>query len=142
VAIGNHRLVDVSERGVRFKYKDNQAGGRPKEMQLSGVEFIRRFVQHILPARFKRVRHYGLYSNTARHAGRLAAAQARLGAAAERAAPVPEARGEKKVTARWKALCPQCGEGELRQVAAVYPWQTQRYARWLAIGEAIFDNTT
>ena len=65
VAIGNHRLLNVDETGVRFRwrdYRDNQQ----KVMTLQGTEFLRRFCQHILPRRFVRIRHYGLLS-TARH---------------------------------------------------------------------------
>jgi predicted Zn-ribbon and HTH transcriptional regulator len=58
VAISNYRIVAIGNGTVTFKYHDNRAGGQEKLMTLDGVEFIRRFMLHILPARFVRVRHY------------------------------------------------------------------------------------
>ena len=64
VAIGNHRIKEVTEKEVRFGYKDYRKGGEKKEMTLSNVEFIRRFSMHILPRRFVRIRHYGILSSS------------------------------------------------------------------------------
>ncbi|QBO58794.1 hypothetical protein NBC122_01986 [Chryseobacterium salivictor] len=64
VAISNHRIKEVTEREVRFGYKDYRKGGEKKEMTLSNVEFIRRFSLHILPKRFVRIRHYGILSSS------------------------------------------------------------------------------
>jgi hypothetical protein len=63
VAISNGRLLRVSEEEVTFSYKDYRFEGRPREMTLSAQEFARRFLQHILPRGFVRVRHYGLLAN-------------------------------------------------------------------------------
>jgi hypothetical protein len=65
VAMSNSRLTDVSEEQVSFTYKDYRQQGKSKEMTLSLDEFARRFLQHILPGGFVRVRHYGLLTNTA-----------------------------------------------------------------------------
>jgi hypothetical protein len=62
-AISNHRLLDVSEAGVRFAYKDYRTAGKRKEMTLDGQEFLRRFCLHIPPKGFRRMRHYGILSN-------------------------------------------------------------------------------
>ena len=62
-AISNHRLVAVENGQVSFRYKDYRTAGRQKTMTLSADEFLRRFCQHILPAGFRRIRHYGLLSN-------------------------------------------------------------------------------
>ena len=59
-AISNHRIEAIEEEMVVFNYKDYKAEGAEKQMRLSGVEFMRRFLQHILPKRFVRIRHYGL----------------------------------------------------------------------------------
>ena len=68
VAISNYRIVNINRwKGkVRFKYKDNRDGGKEKEMTLDGVEFIRRFVWHVLPKGFHRIRHYGLHHGSCR----------------------------------------------------------------------------
>jgi hypothetical protein len=65
VAISNHRLLNIDEAGVRFRYRDYR-DNRQKEMTLEGTEFLRRFCQHILPLRFVRIRHYGLLSTAKR----------------------------------------------------------------------------
>lgn len=65
VAISNSRLVAMDERGVSFKWKDYRAKGstRHKTMTLAPQEFMRRFLLHVLPGGFHRIRHYGLLAN-------------------------------------------------------------------------------
>ncbi|MBT8428435.1 MAG: IS91 family transposase [Gammaproteobacteria bacterium] len=68
VAIANSRLIALDERGVTFKWKDYRAKGRTKHktMTLSTGEFMRRFLLHVLPRGFHRIRHYGLIANAGR----------------------------------------------------------------------------
>jgi hypothetical protein len=68
VAISNRRLVALDERGVSFRWKDYRAKGRTryKTMTLDAPEFMRRFLLHVLPTGFHRIRHYGLIANTGR----------------------------------------------------------------------------
>jgi hypothetical protein len=68
VAIANSRLIAMDEQGVTFKWKDYRAKERDrhKTMTLAPDEFIRRFLLHILPSGFHRIRHYGLIANTTR----------------------------------------------------------------------------
>ena len=66
VAISNHRIQMVDNQTVTFDYKDYKTGGDKKQMTLTTAEFIRRFAQHILPPRFRRIRHYGFLSNAAK----------------------------------------------------------------------------
>jgi len=68
VAISNSRLVALDERGVTFRWKDYRVQGatRYKTMSLSTDEFMRRFLLHVLPSGFHRIRHYGLLANTRR----------------------------------------------------------------------------
>jgi hypothetical protein len=68
VAISNSRLLAFDERGVTFRYKDYGAKGktRYKAMTLNADEFIRRFLLHVLPRGFHRIRHYGLLANAGR----------------------------------------------------------------------------
>jgi len=67
-AIANGRLLTYDKRGVTFRYKDYRCKGRyrQKTMTLQTDEFIRRFLLHVLPKGFHRIRHYGLFANTAR----------------------------------------------------------------------------
>jgi hypothetical protein len=68
VAIANSRLVAFDEAGVTFRWKDYRANGRErhKVMTLTSDEFIRRFLIHVLPSGFHRIRHYGLFANGGR----------------------------------------------------------------------------
>ena len=68
VAISNSRLITCDERGVTFKWKDYRAKRRDRyqTMTLATPEFIRRFLIHVLPAGFHRIRHYGLFANPVR----------------------------------------------------------------------------
>jgi Putative transposase/Transposase zinc-binding domain len=62
-AISNHRILDVTEKTVKFAYKCYKSGGEKKEMTLDGVEFLRRFTLHFPPKDFRRMRHFGILSN-------------------------------------------------------------------------------
>ncbi len=68
VAISNRRLLALDERGVTFRWKDYRAKAstRYKTMTLSAEEFMRRFLLHVLPEGFHRIRHYGLLANAQR----------------------------------------------------------------------------
>ncbi|MDP3496838.1 MAG: IS91 family transposase [Candidatus Nitrotoga sp.] len=68
VAIANSRLIALDERGVTFKWKDYRETGetRHKTMTLKTDEFMRRFLLHVLPSGFHRIRHYGLIANSGR----------------------------------------------------------------------------
>jgi Putative transposase/Transposase zinc-binding domain len=77
VAISNSRLLAMDERGVTFRWKDYRAKGktRYKAMTLSPEEFMRRFLLHVLPGGFHRIRHYGLLANGTRRLNLAAARQ-------------------------------------------------------------------
>lgn len=60
IAISNHRIIRMNDTAVTFSVKDYKNEGRWKELTVSGVEFIRRFLMHVPPKRFVRIRHYGL----------------------------------------------------------------------------------
>ena len=63
VAISNNRLLDIEEGKVRFSWKDYRNGSRQKTMTLAADEFIRRFLLHVLPEGFQRIRYYGFLAN-------------------------------------------------------------------------------
>lgn len=63
IAVSNHRIISMDGSTVTFSVKDYRNEGRWKELTISGVEFIRRFLMHVPPRRFVRIRHYGLLCN-------------------------------------------------------------------------------
>jgi hypothetical protein len=103
VAISNSRLIAADNRGVTFKYKDYRADGsaRYKAMTLAAEEFIRRFLIHVLPAGFHRIRHYGLFAKSS-CAENIARARALLNAASQNQAH--DAAKDNDAHA-----CPHCG---------------------------------
>lgn len=60
IAVSNHRIVRMDDDTVTFLVKDYRNEGQWKELTISGVEFVRRFLMHVPPRRFVRIRHYGL----------------------------------------------------------------------------------
>ena len=68
VAIANGRLIGLEEGRVRFRWRDSRDGNQIKEMSLDAVEFIRRFLLHVLPGGFVKIRHLGFLSNRNRNA--------------------------------------------------------------------------
>jgi len=68
VAISNSRLIALDDKAVAFKWKDDRIEGRDrlKAMTLAAREFIRRFLLHVLPSGFHRIRHYGLFAGAVR----------------------------------------------------------------------------
>ena len=104
VAISNSRLLRFDQTGVTFRYKDYRQGGadRQQVMTLAADEFIRRFLLHVLPKGFHRIRHYGLLAGATRKA-RLDQVRELLGVAPPAA---PEATVEPDDI---KPPCPCCG---------------------------------
>jgi hypothetical protein len=66
VAISDHRLQEVTSRSVTFSYRDYRDGGATKSMTLKGEEFLRRFLLHVLPDGFMRIRYFGFLANGVR----------------------------------------------------------------------------
>ena len=66
IAISNHRILAVGKDTVTFSYLDNRDDGKEKVMTLHAFEFIRRFLSHVLPAGFVRIRHFGLHHSACR----------------------------------------------------------------------------
>jgi hypothetical protein len=106
IAIANSRLIDYDGERVSFKYKDYRRAGkdRYRSMTLGAHEFIRRFLIHVLPAGFHRIRHYGLFANGCRKKNLTLIRQLLQ-------APVAEPGGEENKTERKDVeyQCPACG---------------------------------
>jgi hypothetical protein len=128
VAISNERILGMDGNTVRFRVRDSQGKGK-KVVRLEATEFIRRFMQHVLPKGFKRIRHYGLLG-PAHKAANLAAARAAL------AAPVPDPVVVEPVEAFMLRVagigwlcCPHCREGRFGVVGVIPPLERRHPLR-------------
>jgi len=121
VAISNNRLLELKDGQVTFTYKDYKHEQRRKVMTLSADEFLRRFLLHVLPDGFQRIRYYGLLGNRHR-AENLARCRELL------AVPVPIPQPEPDYRERCRQLngqdplrCPQCKTGQMVRIALLLP---------------------
>ena len=141
IAISNHRILSLTRGQVVFEYYDNRDAGKLKQMRLSAVEFIGRFLAHVLPSRFVRIRHYGLHHGSCR--GKLQQACRLLGLPMQ----LPILVKLKLLDWLKQVLqseadprqCPFCGKGIMvpfRQIGPLSGWRVQflslvgRLARW------------
>jgi hypothetical protein len=110
VAIANSRLVALDDHGVTFRWKDYRAHGRTryKTMTLRTEEFMRRFLLHVLPSGFHRIRHYGLLANANRKHD-IAAARELLHQPAPEPAADPSAHSTASGSAPPSFVCRHCG---------------------------------
>jgi hypothetical protein len=108
VAIANGRLLALEDGCVRFRWRDSRDDNRMKEMSLEGVEFIRRFLMHVLPSGFVKIRYYGFLSNRSRK--RMVEHCRQLLPRADQPTLQPMVK---------EYLCPVCKIGHMRLVSAV-----------------------
>jgi Putative transposase/Transposase zinc-binding domain len=111
VAISNSRLIALDERGVTFRYKDYRRNGPARycTMTLSADEFIRRFLLHVLPKGFHRIRHYGLLASAGCKANIARARQLMAAPMAEVEPPVVHDTADPDATTGHRPPCPCCG---------------------------------
>ena len=121
VALSNDRLLALEDGKVAFHWRDYRDGSKRKVMHLEAHEFIRRFLLHVLPRGFMRIRHYGLFANRHR-SEKLAQCRRQLGQ------DKPEPREEesledvmRRLTGRDIHACPVCGKGRLHIVETLKP---------------------
>jgi hypothetical protein len=111
VAIANSRITAIADGKVSFRYKDYARGSRQRTMTLDAVEFLRRFLQHVLPKGFVRIRSYGLLANAVRTT-KLAACRAALGVVDMDASQTPTTPDEPPPSDS-PPRCPACKLGFL-----------------------------
>jgi hypothetical protein len=126
VAISNRRLLSLEGGHVAFRYKDYRRGRNERVMRLPAVEFIRRFLLHVLPKRFVRIRHYGLLANRARQENlalcrRLLASPAKPDAADDVLSPNEQVNAAEAPSCELPDQCPACKKGHLIFIARVPP---------------------
>ncbi len=122
VAISNNRLVDFVDGHVQFQWKDYRRESRKKVMRLHADEFIRRFLLHVLPNGFQRIRHYGLLANRFR-TDKLAQCRQLLDQPAlvekHEEAPVDYRDRYEQLTGKSLRDCPKCGQGHMIYIEAI-----------------------
>ena len=125
IAISNDRLMSDDAGQVRFRYRDRRRGNRPRTMTLPREEFLRRFLLHVLPTGFMRIRHFGLFANRHR-ATKLAAARSALRQPTPEPMP-PETSADflRRVRSIDITRCSHCRQGHLHIVAITEPaWRS------------------
>jgi len=124
VAISTQRIVRCEHGYVTFRYRDSAANNMSREMTVTTEEFIRRFLLHVLPSRFVRIRHYGLLSNRNRRT-KLVCCQQLLGAAGSDSVTEPSKRPWQDLVLQLTGIdlrrCPRCGVGYMRTIRTLIP---------------------
>jgi hypothetical protein len=123
VAISNNRLLDINEGKVRFRWRDYRNGNRRKTM-LAADEFIRRFLLHVLPKGFQRIRYYGFLAN--RYREQKLARCCQLLAMPKPEPPADHAAGDhrnqyQELTSASLTECPACQRGRMVIIEALKP---------------------
>jgi len=121
VAISNHRILDIADGQVTFRWRDYRHGNRSRPMPLEAHEFIRRFLLHVLPDRFVRIRHFGFLANRHRaekieRARQLLTPSATGDAGSSGDEPTSP---QTDVDERWR--CPRCRKGRLIRIETLAP---------------------
>ncbi len=124
VALSNNRLLDINEGKVRFQWKDYRNGNRQKTMTLAADEFIRRFLLHVLPEGFQRIRYYGFLAN--RYREQKLARCRQLLAMPEPVPPDDQAAGDyrdqyQELTGTSLTECPACQRGRMVIIEVLKP---------------------
>jgi len=143
VAISNRRLVALEDGAVKFRWKDYAHGGGQKTMTLKASEFIRRFLLHVLPPGFVRIRHYGFLANRVCRE-KLALCRELLGVEATPVPVAPEPATEPKATVTGEpaaSACPACGAGRMLIVASLRAIPVDRREWGLIHEPAEFDTS-
>lgn len=118
VAISNHRIVSLKDGRVTFKWRDYRDGRKEKRMTIPAHEFICRFLLHILPPRFMKIRHYGLMASAGKRK-KLSLCRRLTGVKFRPKATISLTVVElmKKLTGLDISLCPACGVGHLSRAS-------------------------
>jgi Putative transposase/Transposase zinc-binding domain len=143
VAISNRRLVSLEAGEVAFHWKDYAHGGVQKTMTLKATEFIRRFLLHVLPSGFVRIRHYGFLANRVCQE-KLALCRALLGVATMPDPVAAESPAEPKADVEGQPpakLCPCCGKGRMVIIETFPAMPADRRREWSILELAGFDSS-
>ena len=127
VAIANSRLVEFTGEDVAFQWKDYRHESRQKVMRLPAEEFMRRFLLHVLPSGFQRIRHYGLLANRHREPKLQTCRQLLMAPPPEpRSAPADYRDRYQRLTGVSLLQCPCCKAGIMVRVEVLLPQSRSR----------------
>jgi hypothetical protein len=140
IAISNHRIVEIADGKVTFSWKDYADGGRRKRMTLDAGEFLRRFLLHVLPSGFVRIRHYGLCASSNVNT-KLVTARGLLARSPPPESPRPPAltsTATPAATPWWERFfaqtgidvmaCPSCMTGRMQRLRPLWPLEAAHLA--------------
>ena len=133
IAISNHRIISIADGQIRFSYKDNKEKDKSKmwkEMTLPADQFIKRFLWHVLPKRYHRIRHYGFLNNGEKHAN-----LETIREFFESEKGVEEFAKDITTDDTDGITCPKCKKGKLRSFLV-----TDRYNQILKFDISVFLN--
>jgi Putative transposase/Transposase zinc-binding domain len=130
VAISNGRLLDLTNGQVRFRWRDSKHNNRIKIMPLDAVEFIRRFLLHVLPSGFVKIRHFGLLANRNRRPA-LALCRNYLDAPAVETTAMLTDRQQQAI----RRCCPSCKRGTLHIIARLSAFALATHATLVPTGQ-------
>jgi len=124
VAISNHRILSAENGRITFSYKDHRDGGKKKTMTLTAEEFTHRFLLHVLPHGFHRIRHYGILANgkagkNAEKVRELLKDETGTEDAAGETADAPE---KPEPEEDFRKACPVCGKGRMVTALVLHPY--------------------
>jgi len=124
IAISNQRILAVDEQEVSFRWKDYADHEQQKVMHLDGVAFLHRFLLHVLPRGYKRIRHYGFLANCVRKS-KVALLRQLLKVKARRVVEIKTGSVESK-TGLNSICCPKCKKETLRVLQSILPLKYRR----------------
>jgi hypothetical protein len=128
IAIANGRLASLADHQVTFRWRDSADGNTQKLMTVAAVEFIRRFLMHVLPQGFVKIRHFGFLANGNRRAS-LGLCRSSLACPDPQARPILTDRQVRAVQRR----CPACHTGILHVIGWIAPGETLHLVARLSV---------
>ena len=132
IAFSNHRFIRLQNDLVTFRWKDYRKASRTAQMSLSATEFIRRFLLHVLPNKFVRIRYYGLFANRYRKQN-LADCRKLLDDGYQMVSPAKPKPEWNQLVESWTGInplcCPICQQGQMVRIQLVFPNPPFRFLR-------------
>ena len=141
VAIANHRIIKVEDSLVSFQYRDRSDGDRCKKITMNAQEFIRRFLLHVLPDGYKKIRHFGFLASRCKKQN-LAKCRQIMGMSEDLPEHQPETFQEKmlRLTAIDITMCPKCKNGQMQKVKKlIAAWKL--HLKKITINSEFFDSS-